>query len=211
MSPDAPPPAERPSRRRLRPVTLLAISLLALDLAVRHFAPVWERHSPDDYAARIDGCRARPRDFIVVGGSPVSEGFDPEAMAGLTWQGRPLSDGYAVGLPGATTTDIYHALRHAAPVAPKLVIYGLSPTDLNDARNEPHGAYSIDTAADVADIWRTRPDVRSWTVKRYAEGWARSLWGVYRYRHGIRMAAALACNGRSPDSCPGAADRKSVV
>ena len=191
--------------RKLRPLLGLALAFGLLDCAVRWTAPVWERYSPDDYAARVEGCRREPRDFIVVGGSPVSEGFDPDAMTGLTWQGSPLANGYAVGLPGGTLTDVAIAVRHAAPIPPRLVIYGASATDVNDARNEPHGPYSLYATADVAEVWRTRPDARAWTVRRYAEGQCRRVSAIYRHRHGLKMAAADALESQSPGACPEAA------
>ena len=191
--------------RKLRPPLWLALAFGLLDCAVRWTAPVWERHSPDDYAARVEGCRREPRDFILVGGSPVSEGFDPDAMQGLTWQGSPLANGYAVGLPGGTLTDVAVALRHAAPTPPRLVIYGASATDANDARNEPHGPYSLYDTADVADAWLTRPDARVWTVRRFAEGRCRRVSAIYRHRHGLKMAAADALESQSPGACPEAA------
>jgi len=190
---------------KLRPLVTAVAAFALLDGAVRYSAPTWERHSPDDYAARVEGCRRAPRDFVVIGGSPVSEGFDPDALAGLTWGGVPLTDGYALGLPGGTLTDAVVGLRHAAPTAPRLVIYGASATDLNDARNEPHGPYSLCDAGDVAEVCRTRPDARSWTVRRYAEGQLRRVSAIYQHRHGLKMAAALALDAESPGTCPHAA------
>ena len=193
-----------PTRRwhTLRPLVTVVAAFALLDGAVRWYAPTWERHSPDDYTARVEGCRRAPRDLVVIGGSPVSEGFDPDALAGLTWGGVPLADGYALGLPGGTLTDAVVALRHAAPIPPRLVIYGASATDLNDARNEPHGPYSLYDADDVAEVCRTRPDARSWTIRRYAEGQFRCASAIYRNRHGLKMAAALALEAESPGTCP---------
>ena len=191
--------------RKLRPLVTLLTAFALLDYAARRDAPIWERCSPDDYAARVEGCQREARDYVVVGGSAVSEGLDPDALAGLNWAGSPLPNGYALGLPGGTLTDVTIALRHAAPTAPRLVIYGAAATDLNDARNEPHGPYSLYDAADVAELCRTRPDARSWTVRRYAEGQCRQASAIYQHRHGLKMAAALAVESRCPGACPHAA------
>ncbi len=191
----------RPAPRRvLRPVLYLLLGLAAVDGAVTLARDVWERHSPDDYAERIAGCRRRGHDLIILGGSPVSEGFDPAAFDGLEWHGHTISDGYSIGLPGGTATDYYFALKAvtAGHQPPKLVVYGVTATDLNDARNEPHGPFSVWTWADYCDSLATRPDSREWATRRFLEGRVRRGWALFRYRHGIKMAAAHAADGLIP-------------
>ncbi len=203
--PGSPPNKLSSLARRLLPVLWVIIGLVAIDGIVVLFRDRWERHSPDDYVERIQGCAADPRDFVIIGGSPVSEGFDPDLIAGVRWGKTVLQNGYAVGLPGGTTTDFYYALKHSCPTPPKLVIYGLSCTDMNDSRNEPHGAYSILSWRDWFDCVQTRPDARGWVTRRFLEGQLRCGWAVYRYRHGIRMSLAATLDDHFPGSCPEAA------
>ncbi len=187
---------------RNRAVLLFLVALLALDAVVGRFAAVWDRHSPDDYAARVNGCRARPRDFVLLGGSPVSEGLVPEAVAGGTWRGHTLADGYAVGLPGGTASEFWHAAKLSCPTPPKLIVYGATASDWNDARNEPHGPYSLMGWGDLAEwVWR-RPNSAEWVTRHFVEARFRAAWSLYRYRHGIRMWAALEADRRMPGCCP---------
>src|SRR5947209_20110973 len=115
--------ADPPRRawRYLRTPAYLLLAGVAIDLLVLTFADTWERHSPDDYSARVNGCRHRPQDFVFVGGSPVSEGIDPDILAGMSWQGRTLDHGYALGLPGGTTSEFFHAVKNGCPIAPSLL------------------------------------------------------------------------------------------
>jgi hypothetical protein len=198
----------KPRRRAwgyLRTPSYVLLALVGIDLLVRAFADTWERHSPDDYTARLDGCRTRPRDFVFVGGSPVSEGIDPAVIAGVRWQGRVLDDGYALGLPGGTTSEFYHAVKHGCPTPPALLIYGITASDLNDNRHEPHGPASLMTAGDVAEWADSRPESRDWVVRAFTREQAAKAWALYRYRHGIRMWAALRADALFPGSCPAAA------
>src|SRR5262249_2663952 len=91
--------------RRLRLVAYLLFGWLATDVLVAAHAAHWRASPPDDYRERVDGCRRAYRDLVVLGGSPVSEGIDPARIVGLNWRGRPLTNGYSLGLPGGTTTE----------------------------------------------------------------------------------------------------------
>jgi hypothetical protein len=189
---------------RHRTICLFVVFLILADWLIGRSAAVWDRHSPDDYAARVNGCRSRPRDLVTVGGSPVAEGFDPEQMTGIDWPGGPLTNGYALGLSGGTTSDVYHAVLRACPTPPRVLVYGITASDLNDARNEPHGPYSLMTPGDVADWVRLRPDAVGWVVRHYLQaqlGRASNLW---RHRHGMRMWAATEADRIVPGSCPDA-------
>ena len=185
---------------RIRPAAWVLAALAVLDLAVVANRDAWDRHSPDDYAERVAGCAAAPRDVVFLGGSPVSEGFDPTAFAGLTWAGSAVASAYNLGLPGGTLTDAYFALKAgtSGQPPPRLAVYGFAPTDLNDARNEPHGPYAVWTAADWADSFATRPDSREWATRHFCEGRLRRGWALFRYRHGVRLAAALAADEAYP-------------
>src|SRR4051794_41061127 len=68
----APAPAPRPVsrvRRRLRFRVLLyfVLGLAALDLLVAANRATWRTYDPDCYLERLEGCRAGPRDLVVVG------------------------------------------------------------------------------------------------------------------------------------------------
>jgi hypothetical protein len=191
---------------RNRTVLLFVLFLVVADFGVGLLAPVWERHSPDCYSARVKGCAERPRDVVFVGASPVAEGIDPELIAGVPWRGRPLADAYALGLSGGTTTDFYYAVVHGCPTPPRVLVYGITASDLNDSRNEPHGVHSVLTRADVAELTEVRPDARDWVLRHYARSQLEKASNLYRYRHGVRMWAAIQADRLFPGSCPEAKD-----
>jgi hypothetical protein len=83
-----------------------------------------------------------------------------------------------------------------------LIVYGISASDLNDSRNEPHGPYSLMTWSDWFESIRLRPDARSWMTRRFLEGQIRNCWSLFRYRHGIRMWTALRAEELVPGTCP---------
>lgn len=197
------PPPE-PLRRKLRTPLLLLLGLTGIDIGVRLAADTWEQHSPDDYAERVRGCAARPRDFVLVGGSPVSEGLIPDAVAGVPWGGEFLTDGYAVGLPGATTSEVYHATLRSCPMPPKLLVYGMTASDINDGRQEPHGPYSLMTWGDLRTWVTSRPESAEWVTRQFLYGRLNRVWAAYRYKHGIRMWAASQADAAFPGCCPAA-------
>jgi len=187
---------------RNRTTILFVLFLILGDFGVGLLAPLWDRYSPDEYTTRIGGCAVRPRDVVFVGGSPVAEGIDPSVIAGINWRGHSLTSAYAVGLHGGTTTDVYHATKLACPTPPRLIVYGLTATDLNDGRNEPHGTRDLLGPADVIEVARTRPEVGEWTARHYLEEKVNKAANIYRYRHGIRMWAATQADAIFPGSCP---------
>lgn len=176
--------------RRWRGPLSVLLALVVIDLGVLATADTWDRHSPDDYAARVDGCLKERRDVVFVGGSTVSEGIVPAEIVGATWDGEPLRSAYAVGLPGGTTSEFYHAVKLACPQPPRLLVYGITASDLNDSRHEPHGPASLMTLGDTVEWATTRPDSREWVVRQYALARLSRAWSLWRYRHGIRMWAA---------------------
>lgn len=180
-----------PLRQKLRTPALILLGLGAIDIGLRLTADTWTRHSPDDYAERVRGCAAEPRDFVLVGGSPVSEGLIPSDVSGVRWRGETLTNGYAVGLPGATTSETYHAVLRSCPTPPKLLVYGMTASDINDGRQEPHGAYSLMTPGDLRAWVTSRPESAEWVTRQYAYGRLNQVWAAYKYRHGVRMWAAL--------------------
>jgi hypothetical protein len=188
--------------RRNRTVILFVLFLIAADFGVGLLAPVWDRHSPDDYLIRLTACAERPRDLVFVGGSPVTEGIDPLVIAGARWRGSPLSDAYSIGLRGGTASDYYYAVRRACPGPPRVIVYGATATDLNDSRNEPHGARVFLAPGDVVELARTRPDAAEWVVRHYLQEQFGRLANVYHHRHGIRMWAAVQADALVPGCCP---------
>src|SRR5579884_470217 len=124
---------------RYRVLLYFLVGLIALDLAVDAGRPVWRAYDPDEYRARLNNCRRRPHDLVLVGGSPVSEGIDPAPLRGLPWQGRPITHPYNFGLPGATTSEVWYAVEHGLTAPPRLLVYGVTASDLNESRDEPQG------------------------------------------------------------------------
>lgn len=177
--------------RRLRTPLLVLLAFVLIDVAVRCSADTWRRYAPDDYAEKVAGCAAdHRRDFVLLGGSPVAEGLDPDRVAGFRWAGDDLANGYAVGLNGGTTSEFYHAVKLACPMPPKLLVYGITASDLNDARNEPHGPYSLMGWGDYAAWVRDRPESRGWVTRKFFASRLEQGWALYRYRYGIKLAAA---------------------
>ncbi len=200
---DAPPLTRPvPFLRRNRTLVLFAAFLVATDLLIGRFAAVWERHSPDDYAARVTGCAREPRDLVVVGGSPVAEGIDPDRIAGAVRGGRALASVYAVGLSGATTSDVYHAVLRACPTPPRVLVYGVTASDLNDARHEPHGPHSLMTWGDLAGWVRLRPEAAEWVARHFLQSRTGEASNLVRYRHGVRMWATCEAEAVAPGNSP---------
>jgi hypothetical protein len=141
----------------------------------------------------------------VLGGSPVSEGIDPARLVGLNWRGRPLTDGYSLGLPGGTTSEFCHALKHGAAAPPRLLVYGITARDLNDRRNEPHGPYALMDWSDLGTWVRHRPRSREWAVRHFLQGRLAQTWQLFRHRNGIRLWAAARAERAWPGSFPEAA------
>jgi hypothetical protein len=190
---------------RNRTVVLFVALLAVADVSIGQHAAVWQSHSPDDYAARVDGCRSRPRDVVFVGGSPVAEGIDPDRIIGINWDGKPFESRYALGLSGGTTSDFYHAVLRACPTPPRVLVYGITASDLNDSRHEPHGPYSLMTWGDLARWVRLRPESAEWVVRHFLQARLGQASNLYRYRHGIRMWLASEADRQIPGSCPDAA------
>jgi hypothetical protein len=188
--------------RTVRLPTYFLLGLVLLELGTRAVGGRFERYAPDDYAERVAGCVAVRPNLLVVGGSPVAEGIDPAHLKGLTRNGTPLDSVYALGLSGATSTDVYHAVLRAAPMPPKLIVYGLTATDWNDARNEPHGTYSLMTGDDVVTCRSIRPDAAGWVTRHYLEGRLARVSAVFRLRNGIRLWAAVQADAIWPGCAP---------
>lgn len=182
--------------QRNRTLVMFLVGLIALDVCVGQFASLWQRHSPDDYRGRVEECRSRPRDFVMLGGSPVCEGLDPAIV------GDGTRDGYTLGFPGGTTSDFYYALVHACPTPPRVLVYGITASDINDSRGEPHGAHSLLTWGDLAEWVQVRPEAGEWAVRHFLRGKVENASNLFRYRHAIRMWATIETDAALPGSCP---------
>lgn len=192
-------PAAGPRRpgfvARNRTVLLFALLLVVTDRVIGGFAGIWDRHSPDEYTARVAGCVREARDVVFVGGSPVAEGIDPARAA-------PGRSAYAVGLSGGTTSDFYHAVLRACPTPPRRLVYGITASDLNDSRHEPHGPYALMTWGDLGRWVWLRPESAGWVTRHFVRGRLGQASHLYRYRHGMRMWAAATADGVLPGCCP---------
>lgn len=190
MPPETAPPRGPGWGPTFRVLLYLLLGLAAVDLVVAWNAPLWRAYDPDEYAARLDACRGRTHDLVVVGGSPVAEGVDTRVLAGLRRGGRALERAYNLGLIGGTTTEVWHGVAHGLTTPPRVLVYGVTATDLNDGRDEPHGARSLMGLGDVVHcLWR-RPQKVAWYARHWSAEHAGHLWQLWRYRNGIRLWAA---------------------
>jgi hypothetical protein len=89
-------------------------------------------------------------------------------------------------------------------VPPKRLVYGITASDLNDSRNEPHGPASLMTPLDVVVQTHERPDANEWVLRQYTLSRAARLSELYSARHGLRMWASLQVEQFAPNSCPDA-------
>jgi hypothetical protein len=186
----------------------LLLGLLGVDALVWATRECWRQHSPDDYRERLHSCRQRPRDLICLGGSPVSEGIDPLWLVGVTLpDGSRCVSPFNLGLPGGTTSEFWHALRHGAIRPPKLIVYGITASDLNDRRQEPHGAYSLMDWDDLASWVWARPESAEYITRHFVAARLGQAWQLFRYRDGIRMALAEWAERACPGCCPAAAEQ----
>lgn len=192
-----------PCRRRYRRTLLsILVGLVLLDLGVYLTRATWDRYSPNDYRDRVQTCRSRPRDLIVVGGSPVSEGIDPSHFLGMVHRGQAIDSVYSLGLPGATTTDCWHALQQGCPSPPRVLLYGITASDLNDARNCPEGPAELMTGSDLVDWIAHRPDSAAWATRQFLRARLERGWQFFDHRHGIRLWLADQLEEWSPGSFP---------
>ena len=189
---------------RYRVVVFFLAGLIALDAVVYSQQQVWQTYDPDEYVDRVESCRRQRWDLVVIGGSPVSEGVDPSILRGARWRGQPLDQVYNLGLPGGTTTDFWHAVRHGIAAPPRLLIYGITASDLNDSRLEPHGARIVHFG-DLCVWARERPSTAEWIGRHYLEEHLAEVWKLWRHRNGIRLWTADRAERCWPGLCPAAA------
>lgn len=190
---------------RVPVVAWFLTGLILTDVAVAGYRDVWRMFSPDDYADRIESCRLRRQDAILLGGSVVSEGIDPRLLRGVPWRGTRMDAVFNMGLPGGTASEAWHAVRLGVKQPPALLIIGMTASDLNENRQAPQGPETLMTAVDVAHWAWTRPDSAEWVVRHFIQGRASRSWSLYRYRNGIRLWAADLTERCRPGSFPEAA------
>jgi hypothetical protein len=190
---------------RFRFVLFLVAVLLVLDVLVRGHAHRWRAYDPVLYRERLDACRRGQWDVVVVGGSPVMCGIDTDLLAGARWQGRPLERCFNLGLPLATTAEIWHAVEHGVTRRPRLLLYGITVTDLNGSRLEPNGPRQLMSARDLARWARMRPDALRWGLSHHLSEHFAALWSLSYYRDGVRLWAADRFGSCWPGLCPEAA------
>jgi hypothetical protein len=190
---------------RYRVVLYLLLGLVAVDLPVARYRTVWRAYDPDEYRERLHNCRRAPHDLVLVGGSVVAEGLDPAALRGLEWEGRPLERPYNLGLPGGTTSEVWHAVEHGLTASPRLLVYGITASDLNDSRDEPQGPRQLMTWDDLPRWVRDRPGAVEWGPRQFLTERVGRLWQLSYYRNGIRLWAADQFERRWPGPFAGAA------
>ncbi len=191
--------------QRWRFVASLVLALAALDALIHAGRGTWRRYDPDDYRDHVRACRDGAWDLVLVGGSTVHEGVDGERLAGLSWQGRPLTRVFNCGLEGATTSEVWHAVEHGIRARPRLLLYGITASDLNENRNEPHGPATLMTLADVATWWRLRPEYAWWCTRHWLYGTASRSWKLCEYQRGMHLWLASRFPGFAPDAAAEAA------
>jgi hypothetical protein len=202
---NAPVPGLGPWWVRYRLVLYLLLGLAGVDAAVARHRDLWRTYDPDDYRARVDNCRAHPCDLLLVGGSAVSEGIAPAFLAGLCRHGHTLARAYNLGLPGATIAEVWHGVRHGVTSPPRLLVYGMTASDLNDKRGEPHGARALMDLEDVALWCRLRPSAAGWCVGCFAKDRVARLWQLFYHANAIRLWAADRAESFWPGCCAAAA------
>jgi hypothetical protein len=207
------PSSLRRGWRRYRVLLYLLLGLVAVDVAVAVYRPIWRAYDPDEYRERLHNCRRRPHDLVLVGGSLVSEGLDPAALRGLRWHGRAVEHPYNLGLPGGTTSEVWHAVEHGLTEPPRLLVYGVTASDLNDHRDEPEGPRQLMDWHDLPRWVRYRPEAADWAPRQFL--WERlgRLWHLYSYRNGIRLWAAdqVECRWPGPFADAAAEARKGLA
>jgi hypothetical protein len=186
-------------------VLYLILSLAAIDVVVANSCKTWTAYDPNEYRERLQRCRQQAWDMVLIGGSPVAEGLDPGQLAGVHWQDASLHRIFNLGLAGATTSAMWHAVEHGIVFPPRLLLYGITATDLNDGRDEPNGVWTLMDVGDVAEWLYRRPDQAEWCVRHFLTEHLARLWCLYYYRNAIRLWAADLAETWRPGSCPGAA------
>jgi hypothetical protein len=199
------PEPSRPRRAYRRVVLYLAAGLVAVDVVVATQASRWRVYDPVYYRERLAHARRGGWDFVIVGGSPAMAGIDPSVLTGVRWGGRPLEHGYNLGLPLGTTAEVCLSVEHGLRRPPRLLLYGITASDLNDDRVEPQGPRYLMAPGDVVRWARRRPADALWCVKQFLQERLGRGWQLFSYRDGIRLWAADNAERLWPGLCADAA------
>jgi hypothetical protein len=185
----------------------LVLGLLIVDAVVASQARRWREYDPVYYRERLRHARQGNWDFIIVGGSPAMAGIDPSVLTGAAWRGRPLESGYNLGLPLATTGEVRLSVEHGLRHPPRLLLYGITASDLNDDRVEPQGVRYLMGPRDVVHWAKRRPADTFWCIKQFMQERLGRAWHLYYYRDAIRLWAGERAERLWPGLCPTEADR----
>jgi len=189
-------------RGKLRVVLYLLVGLALVDVVVLRCRKTWQAYDPDEYRERLESCRRQAWDLVLIGGSPMAEDLDPAPLAGLYWHGTSLDRAFNLGLAGATTTTIWHAVEHGLVVPPRLLVYGITATDLNDSRDERNDVYTLMDVADVVEWAQRRPDQGLWCVRHFLSEHLARVWSPYYYRNAIRLWVGDMAESWRQGTCP---------
>lgn len=174
-----------------RPVAIcLLVGLIVVDFVVLQRREVWRAYDPIDPLERMDGCRRRAPDLVIVGGSTAKEGINPAPLVGTSWLGTPLIQPYNLGFEGGTVSEVWHAVRHCLVIPPRLLVYGSTASDFNDSRQSPNSPRALMDLKDVVEWVRARPASAEWVTRHFVEGKLSRLWSLFYYRNAIRLWAA---------------------
>jgi len=179
--------------------------LALIDAGVLRYRKALDAYDPNEYRERLESCRRQAWDLVMIGGSPMAEDIDPAQLAGLYWHGTSLSRNFNLGLAGATTTTIWHAVEHGIVAPPRLLLYGITATDLNDSRDEPNGVWTLMDVADVAEWLRRRPAQGEWCVRHFFSEHLARLWSLRYYCNALRLWLAERAETSWPGACADAA------
>ncbi|MFN4261520.1 MAG: hypothetical protein ACK4RK_19730 [Gemmataceae bacterium] len=181
---------------RLRVVVYLLLAFAGINGWVARHADQWRRHAPEFYRERLAYCRSQEWDAVIVGSSPAMCGIDADILAGARFQNQPLRRVCNAAMPLASASEIYHVVQHAMPTPPRLLIYGITITDLNGTRRVAQGPRYLMDARDVVRWIGERPQEMGWCLEKYSGERLLSLCPVLYHRKGIRgylTQRAVAC------------------
>src|SRR5262245_33197084 len=142
-------PGKPGARRRYRVLLWFVAAVVAVEIAVAANARLWKTYDPNPYESRFRAYDRRGSDLLVVGGSPAVCGLDPTILAGTSWHGESLPRAFNLALPLGTTTDVCHVVEFALRRPPRLIVYGVTATDLHDGRIESIAARYLMGPGDV--------------------------------------------------------------
>src|SRR4029078_4323178 len=99
-------------------------------------------------------------------------------------------------------SDSSLAIIAGCPTPPRVWVSGITASDINDSRHEPHGPYSLMSWGDLGRWLRLRPEASEWVTRHFLLSRLGQTSNIFRYRHGIRMWAATEADRVQPGSCP---------